>query len=156
MFVRACFQALHRSFAATFSARYRPISFQQIVNRCLISSVLRSRQTQSMAGPKDPDAESSNSQIGPQDIEDAPPWKAIHDEAVEAGKDTYKDPGTGYSVFTELSHKKRGYCCGNACRHCPFDRENVGKPEKIREQAAAMRKLRKARRSSSDGSDSSE
>ncbi|UTA70360.1 DUF5522 domain-containing protein [Emticicia sp. 21SJ11W-3] len=23
-------------------------------------------------------------------------------------------------VFTEVYHKKRGYCCKNGCRHCPF------------------------------------
>lgn len=26
----------------------------------------------------------------------------------------------GYVVFTEIYHKKRGYCCGSGCRHCPF------------------------------------
>lgn len=23
-------------------------------------------------------------------------------------------------VFTEEWHIKRGYCCGNGCRHCPY------------------------------------
>jgi hypothetical protein len=32
----------------------------------------------------------------------------------------YIDPQTGYSVFTAHSHLTRGFCCGNACRHCPF------------------------------------
>ncbi len=27
----------------------------------------------------------------------------------------------GYMVFTEIYHKQRGYCCGNGCKHCPFD-----------------------------------
>jgi len=31
----------------------------------------------------------------------------------------------GYMVFTELYHKTRGSCCGNRCRHCPFDYINV-------------------------------
>ncbi len=26
----------------------------------------------------------------------------------------------GYKVFTEKYHLKRGYCCKNACRHCPY------------------------------------
>ncbi|MBO1321049.1 DUF5522 domain-containing protein [Acanthopleuribacter pedis] len=26
----------------------------------------------------------------------------------------------GYMVFTERFHVKRGICCGNGCRHCPF------------------------------------
>ena len=30
-----------------------------------------------------------------------------------------------YMVFTEAWHLKRGYCCGSACRHCPFGHENV-------------------------------
>ena len=48
------------------------------------------------------------------DIED------LHAAACEGGLDTYADPATGYSVFTALSHQRRGACCGNACRHCPF------------------------------------
>lgn len=26
----------------------------------------------------------------------------------------------GYIVFTEAYHVKRGYCCGNGCKHCPY------------------------------------
>lgn len=26
----------------------------------------------------------------------------------------------GYKVFTEKYHLKRGFCCNNNCRHCPF------------------------------------
>ncbi len=25
-----------------------------------------------------------------------------------------------YRVFTELYHKKRGFCCNNNCRHCAY------------------------------------
>lgn len=32
----------------------------------------------------------------------------------------------GLMVLTEHFLKKRGYCCGNNCRHCPYSRiENV-------------------------------
>lgn len=31
----------------------------------------------------------------------------------------------GKWVFTEWFHLKRGDCCGNACRHCPYDHKNV-------------------------------
>ena len=24
-------------------------------------------------------------------------------------------------VFTALFHIERGHCCGNGCRHCPYD-----------------------------------
>lgn len=27
----------------------------------------------------------------------------------------------GLKVMTEEYHKKRGYCCGSGCRHCPFE-----------------------------------
>ncbi len=27
----------------------------------------------------------------------------------------------GKVVFTKKYHLERGYCCGNRCRHCPFD-----------------------------------
>ena len=27
----------------------------------------------------------------------------------------------GRTVFTEEYHIERGYCCGNRCRHCPFE-----------------------------------
>ena len=31
----------------------------------------------------------------------------------------------GYMVFTEKYLLNRGYCCGNGCRHCPFNYESV-------------------------------
>ena len=27
----------------------------------------------------------------------------------------------GKYVFTETYHLKRGSCCGNGCKHCPFE-----------------------------------
>ncbi|MEO8590726.1 MAG: DUF5522 domain-containing protein [Flavobacteriales bacterium] len=33
----------------------------------------------------------------------------------------------GYIVFTEQYHLKRGHCCGNNCRHCPYGHEAVRK-----------------------------
>jgi hypothetical protein len=35
--------------------------------------------------------------------------------------DTYKDTN-GNIVFTESYHLKRGYCCDNGCRHCPYEK----------------------------------
>ena len=26
----------------------------------------------------------------------------------------------GYIVYTEKYHLKRGYCCENLCKHCPY------------------------------------
>jgi hypothetical protein len=31
----------------------------------------------------------------------------------------------GLLVFTAAYHLKRGYCCGNACRHCPYNHAKV-------------------------------
>ncbi|ASZ10612.1 hypothetical protein KTO58_22500 [Chitinophaga pendula] len=36
----------------------------------------------------------------------------------------------GYMVFTEKYHRDRGYCCGNGCKHCPFDYEKVPEPKR--------------------------
>lgn len=30
----------------------------------------------------------------------------------------------GRYVFTEAYHLKRGYCCGNGCKHCPWKNED--------------------------------
>lgn len=31
----------------------------------------------------------------------------------------------GLMVLTEEYHLARGVCCGNGCRHCPYDHVNV-------------------------------
>ncbi|KAJ1853964.1 hypothetical protein LPJ73_002549 [Coemansia sp. RSA 2703] len=79
------------------------------------------------------------------DMEDVP-WRAVHREALDKGEMSYIDPATGYTAFTELSHLDRGYCCGNTCRHCPYSYENVGHPERIKEQARAKRQEKKGAR----------
>ncbi|MEI7583735.1 DUF5522 domain-containing protein [Runella sp.] len=35
-------------------------------------------------------------------------------------EDYYVDKNTGFLVFTDIYHKKRGYCCKSGCRHCPY------------------------------------
>lgn len=37
------------------------------------------------------------------------------------GEDYYMDGP--YLVFTAEYHRKRGYCCGAGCRHCPYRNE---------------------------------
>ena len=49
------------------------------------------------------------------------------------GRQYYIDVDGKY-VFTELYHKERGYCCGNACRHCPYQYEAVPEPVRTRLQ----------------------
>ncbi|MEQ1734621.1 MAG: DUF5522 domain-containing protein [Bacteroidia bacterium] len=34
--------------------------------------------------------------------------------------DEYYMTPEGYVVFTEIYLLKRGYCCKNSCRHCPY------------------------------------
>lgn len=36
----------------------------------------------------------------------------------------------GLIVLTEQYHLDKGYCCGNGCRHCPYDFENVPEPRR--------------------------
>jgi hypothetical protein len=49
---------------------------------------------------------------------------AAHDAAIRAtspgGGDGYADPVTGLFVFTAAYHWRRGSCCENDCRHCPY------------------------------------
>ena len=49
----------------------------------------------------------------------------LHDRACAAQERHYLDPDTGMLVFTALAHRERGYCCGSACRHCPYDHAAV-------------------------------
>lgn len=35
------------------------------------------------------------------------------------GEDYYINED-GYYVFTAKHHLKRGYCCKNGCKHCPY------------------------------------
>jgi len=37
---------------------------------------------------------------------------------VKLSKDYYLE--NGKIVFTEQFHLKRGHCCDNKCRHCPY------------------------------------
>jgi hypothetical protein len=38
-------------------------------------------------------------------------------------KEDYYFSPEGYIVFTEVYHLKRGYCCNNNCRHCPWKKK---------------------------------
>lgn len=47
---------------------------------------------------------------------------------MEEGVDFYLNED-GFMVFTETYHKKRGYCCRNKCKHCPWGYGKVGSDE---------------------------
>lgn len=53
------------------------------------------------------------------------------------GEDYYLEDGKW--VFTELWHRKRGYCCLSTCRHCPWGSQPISerpKPELPRPKKA--------------------
>lgn len=43
------------------------------------------------------------------------------------GRDYYIE--NGLWVFTEKFHIEKGHCCGNLCRHCPYDSKTELKSE---------------------------
>jgi hypothetical protein len=47
----------------------------------------------------------------------------------------------GLIVFTETYHRKRGFCCGCGCLHCPYDYIAVKEPK--RSELKAKRKMKK-------------
>ncbi|MBS1742325.1 MAG: hypothetical protein JST81_04760 [Bacteroidetes bacterium] len=48
---------------------------------------------------------------------------------LEEGEDFYFD-AQGRFVFTEKYHLKKGFCCGNGCKHCPYNHEAVPEPKR--------------------------
>jgi hypothetical protein len=91
-------------------------------NRAFTTMLLDSdgKENSSSSSPSPPSPNKSKKPVLPPDIED------IHRLACAQNLRHYKDPATGYTVFTDLFHLDRGSCCGNSCRHCPFDHVNVG------------------------------
>ena len=65
--------------------------------------------------------------------------KALHRYAMKAEpqRDTYIDPATGYSVFTQ-AYLKRRPCCGNGCRHCPWGHVNVPGRKQAADKASSV------------------
>lgn len=51
-----------------------------------------------------------------------------HDAAVAAGQAGYSDPDTGLFVLTAAYLRERGTCCGNKCRHCPYENADYPGP----------------------------
>jgi hypothetical protein len=58
-----------------------------------------------------------------QDGEAPDPWPI---EVMVEGRHFYYEGS--FIVFTAHFHRSRGNCCGSACRHCPYDHENVKSP----------------------------
>jgi hypothetical protein len=45
-------------------------------------------------------------------------------QKLKEGEDFYYNED-GFVVLTEKYHLKKGVCCGNGCKHCPFSYINV-------------------------------
>jgi len=45
------------------------------------------------------------------------------------GEDYYYNEN-GYVVLTAKYHLQRGHCCGNGCRHCPYNYCDVPEPKR--------------------------
>ena len=56
------------------------------------------------------------------------------------GEDFYYNKD-GYVVFTEKYHLQKGFCCGNGCRHCPYQYENVPEPNRSELLNKRLKKL---------------
>lgn len=44
--------------------------------------------------------------------------------------DDYYMNEDGLMVLTEKYHLKRGDCCGNGCKHCPYNWKSVPEPKR--------------------------
>lgn len=53
------------------------------------------------------------------------------------GEDFYYNE-QGYIVLTKKFHLKKGFCCGNGCRHCPYQYQNVPEPKRTELLSLAM------------------
>jgi hypothetical protein len=51
------------------------------------------------------------------------------DKTLIEGEDFYYNED-GLIVLTEKYHLEKGFCCGNGCRHCPYNYENVAEPSR--------------------------
>ena len=60
----------------------------------------------------------------------------LHRAACDAGRNTYIDPASGYQVLTSQALLRKGSCCGNSCRHCPYGHINVGDSNLIKQSIA--------------------
>jgi hypothetical protein len=45
------------------------------------------------------------------------------------GKDFYFNDA-GFMVFLEAYHLSKGVCCGNGCKHCPYNYIQVPEPRR--------------------------
>jgi len=55
------------------------------------------------------------------------------------GEDFYYNE-QGFIVLTAKYHLQRGVCCGNGCKHCPYNYEKVPEPKQTELRNAKLPK----------------
>ncbi len=50
-------------------------------------------------------------------------------DILKEGADFYYNEN-GFVVLTEKYHLEKGFCCGNGCKHCPYQYEAVPEPKR--------------------------
>jgi hypothetical protein len=63
----------------------------------------------------------NNSNLFEADLSDNSSTNNSEQPLVE-GEDYYLE--NGFYVFTARFLRRRGYCCGSGCRHCPYPKES--------------------------------
>ncbi len=58
-------------------------------------------------------------------------FESGYGETQEEGIDYYLN-SQGYRVMTEYYLVKRGYCCSNGCKHCPYSPKAVKGNRRLR------------------------
>ncbi|KAJ3599703.1 hypothetical protein NHX12_033659 [Muraenolepis orangiensis] len=109
------------SFVITLSS-----SGRSYVKRCLMTA--QNRRGENGSRESGLPVEKDNAADSVQPTAEQSAIHKVHREACEAKQQMYADPSTGYKVFTEYAHLRRGKCCGTACRHCPYGQINVKEP----------------------------
>jgi len=49
-------------------------------------------------------------------------------------KNNYLDDTKQKIVFTAEQHIRRGSCCGNGCRHCPYEPKHTKRNRELQEK----------------------
>ncbi|XP_041127041.1 uncharacterized protein C1orf53 homolog [Polyodon spathula] len=104
----------------------QPSSCVTVITNNYITQMQNEKDSKTNGTHKNNDAVSENQEFS----ESEKKIIQLHEDACQAGQQTYIDPATGYLVFTRDAHLQRGKCCGSACRHCPYGQVSVKDPAK--------------------------
>ncbi len=116
------------SFRSSQQQQFTPFRWNSRRNNSFLFSSSPLRQMSTNNNNNNKNSQPVDAKIPPTSTSPSEYFEEAHQNALKNGNDTYNDPKTGYTVFTELFHLKRGKCCGSACRHCPYQHSKVPKP----------------------------